>query len=140
MLKSVRPSLANAVALAVALFILVPGEAIALMHPGNAENGKRLFRACAGCHSLNPGEMRVGPSLAGLIGRKAGSMPRFRYSQALRNSSIVWKERALDAWIANPRRFIPGNRMPFFGVRDPQLRKDLIAFLKVATRVTPLTR
>ena len=136
MLKSVRPSLATAVALAVALFILVPGEAIALVHPGNAENGKRLFRACAGCHSLNAGETRFGPSLAGLFGRKAGLVPRFRYSKALQNSSIVWNERALDAWLANPRLFIPGNRMPFFGVRDPQLRKDIIAFLKLATRIT----
>ncbi|MCZ6860592.1 MAG: c-type cytochrome [Alphaproteobacteria bacterium] len=70
------------------------------MHPGNAENGKRLFRACAGCHSLNPGETRVEPSLASLFGRKAGSMPRFRYSQALQASSIVRNERTLDAWLA----------------------------------------
>jgi cytochrome c len=77
-----------------------------------------------------PGRHRTGPSLAGVIGRRAGTAPGFRrYSAALKQADIDWDETALDAWIADPGALIPGNRMVFRGLPDPQARADLIAFL-----------
>jgi cytochrome c len=76
----------------------------------------------------------TGPSLAGVVGRKAGGLPNFsRYSAALKSSDVIWNDATLDAWLANPEAFIPGNRMIFPGVEDAQARADLIGFLKQAT-------
>ncbi len=101
---------------------------------GDPAIGKKVFRFCAGCHSLEPGAKRVGPSLAGLFGRKAGTVEGFRYSKALRNADVVWDAETLDAWLMNPQRFIPGNRMPFRGIRRQRIRANLIEFLKDATK------
>jgi cytochrome c len=102
---------------------------------GDAAHGAQLFRACAACHSLQPDRNMTGPSLAGLWGRKAGSLPSFaRYSPALKSSDIVWDERTLDGWLKDPRRDVPGNRMTFPGIKDDRARADLIAFLKEATK------
>ncbi len=117
-----------------AWFVLAPATASAKAHEGDPEKGKRMFLMCAGCHSLKPGEIRAGPSLAGLLGRKAGSVPGFRYSKALKNAPVIWDEKTLDAWLANPRKLIPGNRMPFRGLRKEEHRADVIAFLKEATQ------
>ena len=104
--------------------------AIARAATGDPAKGAELYRACAACHSLEPGRHRTGPSLAGVLGRKAGGEPGFRrYSPALRQSGVVWGQATLDAWIANPAAAIPGNRMTFKGLPDPQARADLIAYL-----------
>ena len=103
-------------------------------HGGDREKGERIFRLCVGCHSLKPGEIRVGPSLAALFGRKAGSEQGYPYSMALKNAAVVWDEKTLDAWLANPRKLVPGNRMFFRGMKKGENREDLIAFLKQATR------
>jgi cytochrome c len=77
----------------------------------------------------------TGPSLANLWGRKAGSLPSFeRYSDALRSSGIVWDDRSLDGWLTDPDRMVPDNEMPFNGIKNPQDRMDLLAFLKEATK------
>ena len=77
----------------------------------------------------------TGPSLAGLWDRKAGSLPSFeRYSDALKSSGIIWEDRSLDAWLADPDGMVPDNEMPFNGIKDPQHRADLLAFLKDATK------
>ncbi len=122
--------------LAVLLVWLALGatDASARLHDGDLSKGERIFRTCAGCHSLKPGEKRVGPSLAGLFGRVAGTAPGFRYSTVLRMSGVVWNEETLEAWLTNPRKFIPGNRMAFSGLRKARWRADLIAFLKKATK------
>jgi cytochrome c len=97
---------------------------------GDPAAGAQAFGACAACHSLEPGRNRTGPSLAGVIGRRAGTAPGFRrYSAALEESGIVWDEAALDAWIADPKGLVPGNGMAFRGVLEPQARADLIACL-----------
>ena len=96
-----------------------------------------MFRFCAGCHSLKAGEFRVGPPLAGLIDRRAGAVPGFRYSKALRQSGIVWNATTLDGWLANPKKYVPGNRMPFSGIRNDRVRADLISFLETATGENP---
>src|SRR5712664_4871158 len=102
---------------------------------GDAARGEQDFRACAPCHSLEPDRNMTGPSLAGLWGRKAGSLPSFdRYSDALKSSGIIWDDRALDGWLADPERMVPDNEMPFEGIGDGRVRADLLAFLKDATK------
>jgi cytochrome c len=97
-------------------------------HAQNAEHGKSVFKACAACHATDH-TSRVGPGLGGVIGRKAGTAPGFRYSRAMKKSGIVWDDETLDAYLAAPQKAIPGNRMPFAGLRDAQDRADVIAYL-----------
>lgn len=101
---------------------------------GDPEEGARVFSSCAACHALQPGEHRTGPSLAGIMGQKAGTIAGFtRYSPALKEADVVWTEGSLDAWLADPQAVIPGNRMTFPGIADAQARADLIAYLEAAT-------
>ncbi len=92
---------------------------------------------CAGCHALEPDRRRLGPSLAGVFGRRAGTVPGYRYSRALKESGILWNATTLDAWLANPAEFVSGSRMPFPGIGNPRDRADLIAFFERAARQRP---
>lgn len=87
------------------------------------------FLQCAACHSVDPGRNGVGPSLAGVAGRKAASLPGFAYSPALRNSGLTWNAASLDAWLTSPQRTVPGTRMPFAGLSDPVKRKAVVDYL-----------
>ena len=100
----------------------------------DAARGAELFaRGCAACHALSAGKSMTGPSLAGVWEREAGSLPDFRrFSPALKSSGVVWDETTLDAWLADPEAFIPGNRMTFPGIEDEEARADLIGFLRGA--------
>jgi cytochrome c len=101
---------------------------------GDPVQGAQAFRNCVACHSIEAGQNMTGPSLAGVLGRKAGTLTSFhRYSDALTRSGVVWDEQSLDAWIANPAAFIPGNDMAFPGLPDPRARSNLVAFLKAAS-------
>src|SRR5919106_4865533 len=101
---------------------------------GDPEAGAQAFRTCAACHTLDPGAHGTGPSLAGVFGRKAGTAAGFqRYSEALRSVDLVWREATLDAFLADPQGFLPGNRMTFPGIEEQPVRADLIAFLQTAT-------
>ena len=101
---------------------------------GDPEAGAQVFRTCAACHTLEPGAHRTGPSLAGVFGRKAGTAAGFhRYSQALRSVDLVWRDDTLDAFLADPQGFLPGNHMTFPGIQEQSARADLIAFLQTAT-------
>ena len=94
------------------------------------EKGARQAQICKACHSLNKGGANmIGPALHGFFGTIAGKQVGFAYSPALANASFVWTPRALDAWLAQPGRFLPGNRMSFAGVFNPQDRNNLIAYL-----------
>lgn len=121
-------------------FYLIGLAAVLASSPGLAQQdaaarGQRSFRACMPCHSLEPDRNMTGPSLAGLWDRKAGTLESFeRYSDALKSSGIIWDERSLDAWITDPDRMVPGNEMPFDGIKDDRARADLLAFLKQATK------
>jgi cytochrome c len=98
------------------------------------DKGKVLFLQCRACHSLEQGGMnKVGPNLWGIFGRKAGQAEGFDYSDAIKNSSIVWTAEALDAWLARPSEFLPGNRMVFVGIRKPEDRANLIAYVQRET-------
>ena len=119
---------------ALTLATLGLGTHLALAQASSAR-GQRVFGACAACHSLQPGQNMTGPSLAGLWNRKAGSLTTFtRYSSALQSSNVVWNDKTLDEWIADPQRLVPGNQMTFQGIKDPRQRADLLAYLKEATQ------
>ena len=106
----------------------------AFAEPGESA-GERMYRACAACHSLEPGRNMTGPSLAELWNRQAGSLPSFpRYSPALKSAGIIWNDDTLDEWIKDPQHFIPGNTMTFPGIKNTRQRADLLAFLKDATQ------
>ena len=97
---------------------------------GDTARGQRIFAQCATCHSPEQGVNRVGPSLYGVIGRHSGTIPGFRYSDANRNSGITWTQQELFNYLENPRAKIPGTIMAFAGLRNPQQRADVIAYLK----------
>jgi cytochrome c len=93
--------------------------------------GEELYARCAACHALNYD--RVGPRHCGLIGRKAGSVPAFEYSDAMKDSKLVWNEKTLDRFLADPVKTVPGTTMTYAGVPDAKERADLIAYLARAT-------
>ena len=98
---------------------------------GDVGRGAAAFRQCAACHSFEPGRHLTGPSLAGVVGRKAGKTTRFRrYSRALKESDFSWTEKTLDQWLENPDKFVPGTSMRIRPIADREMRQDLIAFLK----------
>jgi cytochrome c len=94
---------------------------------GDAARGEQLYEACQDCHSLDKND--VGPRHRGVFGRKAGSLPDYNYSAALKSSNIVWDEETLDRWLTNPQTLVPGAKM-YFHLANPQDRADIIAFLK----------
>jgi len=96
--------------------------------PGDAARGKLVFeKRCASCHSMTKNQQ--GPQLAGLLGRRAGSVTRFGYSPALKKSGLTWTEATLDKWLTAPDTLVPDTAMDY-RVRDAEERRDLIAYLK----------
>ncbi len=92
--------------------------------------GELLSYACIACHTLGPGEGHlIGPNLSGVFGRPAASAPDFPYSDALRGAGIVWTPGELDAWLARPDDYVPGNLMVFAGIYSVSDRTDLLAYL-----------
>lgn len=130
-------SIARAIALAACLLLF---QAAALA-AGDAARGARFFGPCSHCHSTEPGEHLIGPSLAKIFNARAASVPGFdRYSAALAKSGKVWDAATLDQWIAAPAQFVPGNSMAFPGVRNAQAREDLVAYLKAVSEGTAPAR
>ncbi len=106
----------------------------ALLATADVERGKMLYLQCRACHSLVEGGMhKVGPNLHGMFGSKAAFAAGFAYSDAMMNSDVVWSPETLDPWLQRPSQFIPGSRMVFVGIRNPQDRANLIAFLQLQT-------
>ena len=106
-----------------------------LLKTANAAQGKLMYLQCRDCHSLeNDDIVKVGPSLQGLLGSTAGQVEGFDYSDVLVESGIVWTPRSLDELLARPGEFLPGNRMVFAGIGDPEDRANLILYLQQATR------
>ena len=98
------------------------------------KNGSRQAQICKACHSLDEGGPNmIGPALYGFFGKTAGQQPGFGYSPVLASADFVWTPRALDAWLAQPGYFLPGNRMTFAGVMKQKDRDDLIAYLLRST-------
>ena len=112
-------------------FITVLVLAGATDNPGyaqDAEHGKTVFKVCATCHATDHAN-RVGPGLGEIIGRKAGAVPGFSYSNAMKKSDILWDTKILDAYLESPQQVVPGNRMPYAGLKNPTDRMDLVAYL-----------
>jgi len=102
---------------------------------GDPTRGEQIYGRCFACHAID--RDRTGPRHAGLFGRRAGSIAGFPYSQAMRKAGangLVWNEDTLDAFLKNPVKLVPGTRMTYAGIADPQDRRDLIAYLKQATK------
>ena len=95
----------------------------------DATRGGELFEQCSACHSNEAGVNKLGPSLFGIVGRKAGTEPGFSYSDVMARLDRVWTKAALDAYLAEPSANIPGTKMVFAGIKDPAQRADLIAYL-----------
>eukprot|EP01060_Flectonema_neradi_P010710 TRINITY_DN1779_c2_g1_i1.p1 TRINITY_DN1779_c2_g1~~TRINITY_DN1779_c2_g1_i1.p1 ORF type:complete len:108 (+),score=3.79 TRINITY_DN1779_c2_g1_i1:260-583(+) len=99
---------------------------------GNPETGKRIVEIKAGqCHSLSKGAPNgIGPNLFGIVGRTSGTVPGFAYSKSNKDSGVVWSPEVLDQYLRNPRKFMPGNKMAFAGIRRDKDRHDVIAYLE----------
>ncbi|HKR87270.1 MAG TPA: cytochrome c family protein [Phenylobacterium sp.] len=101
-------------------------------------NGEARFAMCASCHSIAPGGPNMtGPHLHGVVGRKAGAVPDYNYSDAVKNAGFTWDGAHLDKWITNPRADLPGTKMSFVGLKDAKDRTDVIAYLMVNSAPKP---
>jgi nitrite reductase (NO-forming) len=108
------------------------GAAAAPPAGGDAAAGRLVFRKCQACHSMEPGKTLLGPSLAGIVGRKAGADANYNYSPPMKQANVVWDAKSLDAYLADPQKVVPGNKMPFPGLKTEQDRADVIAFFASA--------
>ena len=120
--KKLVPSAAAIVAMCLAVVCSVQAQ--------DATRGKILFfGSCAGCHGLEPRTDDQAPSLGGVIGRRAGTVPDFHYSSAMLSANFVWDESRVEAFLADPEAIVPSNRMPF-SVANKGERADIVAYLK----------
>lgn len=119
--------------LAGALLLQCCGVEAAQQHregKGDPKNGELVYARCTACHSLT--ENRIGPKHCGVFGRRAGTVPEFDYSPAMRRTRIVWGEKTLDGFLTDPMKYMPGTAMAFAGIPDRKERTDLIAWLRAA--------
>jgi cytochrome c len=117
-------------------FLVIPlaAASAARATDGDAKRGAQLYRACAACHSLEPGVNLSGPSLAALWDKPAGKNASFaRYSKGLKSADFAWNAQTLFAWVSDPQVMVPGTYMSFRGFENDQQRADVVAFLKIAT-------
>ena len=114
--------------------VITVAALIALANAANAQDpaeGERAFAVCKACHQIGEGAKNaVGPELNGVVGRKAGSVDGYNYSDANKKSGITWDEETLAAYLKDPKVKVPGTKMVFAGIKDEQKVQDLIAFLK----------
>ncbi len=97
---------------------------------GDVDNGQKVFKSqCTVCHSNQQGKNIIGPSLYGVVGRKAGQIPGFHYSEANRSSGLTWDAATLDRYLTSPRGVVPGTLMTYPGLKDDAKRADLISYL-----------
>jgi len=119
----------SAAAAAVMMGGLLGGAGLAHAE-GDPAAGERVWRQCQACHVLDAEQNRVGPHLVGIFGREAGAVDGFNYSPQMAGSGIVWDDDTIAAYLADPRGYIPGNRMAFAGLRQEQQILDVIAYMR----------
>jgi cytochrome c len=120
------------VMLGVALVTLASGSVLA--QEGDPAAGEKVFNKCRACHVLDEEKNRVGPYLLGVFGRTAGTVEGFTYSGAMKDSGIVWDEETIAEYVADPKGYVPGNRMAFPGLKKQEDITNLLAYLKEATQ------
>jgi cytochrome c len=115
---------------------LLPFSVVASAHAaGDPVMGKRQFAPCTACHTTEAGgPNKVGPNLHGIIGRKSGLHADFAYSDAMKKAAVTWDDATLDGYLTKPSTFMPGNKMAFVGVAKEEVRANIIAYLKEATK------
>lgn len=115
----------------IVLGLLVMGALAPSVRAQDAERGEKVFSACRACHQVGENaENRVGPVLNGLFGRKAGTIKGYNYTDANKNSGIVWDEPTFAEYIKDPKAKIPGTKMVYAGLKQESRIPDLIAYLK----------
>lgn len=100
---------------------------------GDAAAGEKVFKKCKACHVIDKEKNRLGPHLIGIFGRSAGSVDGFKYSKAMMEAGLTWDEATLDQYLADPKGFVPKNKMAFPGLKKEEDRNNVIAYLKEAT-------
>jgi cytochrome c len=98
---------------------------------GDPVAGEKVYKKCKACHSLEAGENKIGPSLHGVVGRTAGELEGFKFSGAMKDSGKVWTAESIDAYLADPKGYIPGNKMAFPGLKKPEDRANVVAYIAV---------
>jgi cytochrome c len=117
--------------IAFAVMTFVTLDAPATARAQNASSGHQVFQSrCSICHSAQPGRIVIGPSLFGVVGRHSGRMQGFQYSAANLQSNLTWDPATLDRYLSDPQQLVPGTLMTFSGLRNPQQRADVIAYLE----------
>ena len=117
-----------------ALLAALGAAAMAAGPAADPIRGKAVFARCAVCHDLNTGTNRIGPSLKGVMGRKAGTLPGYTYSAAMKAKGVTWNAATLNAYLTNPVGYVPGNKMPLAPITNPADRANLIAYLAQAAK------
>ena len=107
---------------------------------GDAVRGRQVFKKCQACHSMQAGKNMLGPSLANIVGTKAGEVANYTFSTAMKQSGITWTPEKLDAYLADPQKVVPGNKMPFPGLKTDSDRIDVIAYLAASADAAPAAR
>jgi cytochrome c len=98
----------------------------------DAEKGAKVFKKCMACHAIDD-KNKIGPSLKGIVGRKAATVEGFKYSDAMLAKAaegVIWDEATLTTYLPDPKAFAPGTKMAFVGLKTPEEVADIIAFLK----------
>jgi cytochrome c len=118
--------------------VLLAGAALAFAaapaaNAADAAAGKKVFAKCMPCHNADKPQNKVGPTLVGLFGREAGAVEGFKYSDANKNSHVVWTVETLNEYLKDPKAYMPGNKMVFAGIKDDGDRANLIAYLEEVT-------
>jgi len=106
------------------------GMSVGATLAADVDAGKKVFRKCKACHTLKDGgKSAIGPNLHGVVGRNAAAVDGFKYSKAMKESGLVWDEETLTGYLTKPKEFLPGNKMPFPGLKKPEQIENVIAYI-----------